>query len=68
MGFAITPEGLSSTEILTLIGLVFLLVEVWGGGGGGGIRPPITFCGPIETKFCTGISNQSVDQLRYEKN
>ena len=39
------------------------------GGGGGGCRPLIIFvvCGPIATKLCTEIDNQSVSS-NIEKN
>ena len=43
---------------LTLIGLGFYDVFRFGGGGGG--RIIFVVCGPIATKFCTGIDNQSI--------
>ena len=49
--------------ILTLIGHGFFTCLGFLGEGGGHPTPPITFvvCGPITTKFCTGIDSQSVN-------
>ena len=44
---------------------LFMTCLGWGGGGGGERMPPLSLiifvvCGPIATKFCTGIDNQSI--------
>ena len=54
---------------LTLIGMGFFDILKFFFGGGADATPLIIFvvCGPITTKFCTGIDNESISS-NMEKN